>query len=112
MREDATVIDPKSRYDEPLYMPTSIDIVAFRVAEEPNRVPVDVRCLCGRHLSFRRIFVNQANHTRWQDGSQEGVCPDCGRPLRVEVTVTAKATVIGRPEPATSAPAPTGQEGV
>lgn len=85
---------------EPLALPTDwVKITAFRVAEEPGRIPVDVKCPCGQHISFRQIYVYPAVGTRWKDGDREGLCPSCRRPIRVTVTVSVKAEITGRPEP-------------
>lgn len=81
-----------------------VGILGFRVAEEPGRIPVDVRCLCGQAVCFRRIFV-LATDTAWAEASHEGLCPACRRPLRVVVRVMIEATVIGRPEPPADAEA-------
>lgn len=77
-----------------------IEVVAFRVAEEPGRIPVDVRCACGQEMSFRRVFVPNAVGCGWAAGEVSGLCPSCRRPIRVEVRVQVKAHFLGPSAPA------------
>jgi hypothetical protein len=73
-----------------------VDVLAFRVAEEPGRIPVDVRCACGEPMMFRHVYVAPSAGRRSQVGETTGLCPCCGRPIHVSVRVEVDARLLLR----------------